>query len=282
MSRSWVQFPVPAVTVENRNIRLTLAYDGSRYLGWQRQGYAGRQGSAARPEGSEKTIQGKLEALLGRLTGGPVNLIGAARTDAGVHALGQVANFHTGSRLPLPELAAAVQRYLPEDIALLAAEEVGPRFHARYLARGKRYRYRVWNRPFPEVFHRRQALHVPQPLDLGAMERAAAHLIGEHDFTSFAARLSAGKSPVRRLEAVRVCARPGAEAGWIDLEFEGDGFLHHMARILAGTLLEAGAGRLDPQRVPRILAARRRSEAGPLAPAHGLYLVEVLYGTREG
>ena len=271
MSRSWVQFPVPAVIVENRNIRLTLAYDGTRYLGWQRQRPAGQKEA-------ERTIQGKLEGVLGRLTGGPVNLIGAARTDAGVHALGQVANFHTASRVPLAELSAALERFLPEDIAVLAAEEAGPRFHARYLARGKLYRYRIWNRTHPDVFQRKYALHVPEPLDLAAMERAAGHLPGEHDFSSFAAHLSAGKSPVRRLEAVRVRAPGGAAAGWIDLEFEGDGFLHHMARILAGTLLEAGAGRLDPERVPQILAARRRPEAGPLAPAHGLFLVEVRYG----
>ncbi len=258
-----------------RNIRLTLAYDGTRYLGWQRQRTAGQKDA-------ERTVQGKLEALLGRVTGEAVNVIGAARTDAGVHALGQVANFHTPARLPLGELAAALDRFLPEDIAVLSLEEAGPRFHARYLARRKRYRYRIVNRPRPDVFRRKYALHVPELLDPAAMERAAAHLLGEHDFTSFASRLSSGKSPVRRLDAVRIRRGGGDETGSLDLDFEGDGFLHNMARILAGTLVEVGAGRLDPDALPAILEARQRARAGPMAPAHGLFLVEVGYGKEAG
>ncbi len=256
-----------------RNIRLILEYDGTRYLGWQRQKPAGRRQPASRQPNAERTIQGKLEAVLSRMAGEPVNVIGAARTDAGVHALGQVANFHTASGMSLQEIEGYLRRYLPEDIVAHSLEEADPRFHARYLARRKRYRYCIVNRRVPDVFRRRYALHVPEPLDLAAMERAAALLLGERDFSGFASHLSAGKSPVRRLEAVRILGREGS----VEIEYVADGFLRGMARILTGTLLEVGAGRRDPGEMAAVLAARRRALAGPLAPAHGLFLVEAIY-----
>jgi tRNA pseudouridine38-40 synthase len=248
-----------------RNLKLVVQYDGSRYLGWQRQ----REEDAEHP----RTIQGKLEQVLSRMSGEPVELIGACRTDAGVHAEGQVANFLTGSSLSLQEMRAYLTRYLPEDIAVTAADQVDARFHARYRARRKRYVYRLWTAPYPQVFRRRYCLHHPEPLDLPAMARAAALLTGEHDFRSFTTAKSRSKSAVRTLHRLEV----GGQAPWLELGFEGDGFLHNMARILTGTLLEVGAGRLPAEAMSAILEARERSAAGPLAPPQGLCLLEVLY-----
>jgi tRNA pseudouridine38-40 synthase len=244
-----------------RNIRLLLQYDGTRYFGWQRQGE------------EQRTIQGRLEAVLSRMSGEALQIIGAGRTDAGAHALGQVANFHTASPLPVQGIRDYCNRHLPEDIVVLAAEEADPRFHARYRARAKRYHYRICNRLVRDVFSRRYAWHVPEPLDLGAMRRAAALLVGEHDFRSFTSLKSKHKSAVRRLTALEAESQEGEAT----LRFEADGFLYNMARILTGTLVEVGLGRLAPERVGEILAARDRSLAGPMAPPHGLFLVEVLY-----
>jgi len=248
-----------------RNLKLVIRYDGTRYLGWQRQ----READPRKP----RTIQGKLEELLSRLTGERVALIGASRTDAGVHAEGQVANFHTTSPLSHKELLARCARYLPEDIAVVSVEETDPRFHARYLARGKRYAYRICTTPYPEVFRRRYTLRDPEPLDLAVMRSAAGLLIGEHDFRSFTSLKSKKKLTVRTLHALHI----EVHAGGMELFFEGDGFLYNMIRIITGTLLEVGHGRFEPQEVGRILEAKDRSKAGPMAPALGLCLLEVLY-----
>jgi len=248
-----------------RNLKLLIQYDGSRYLGWQRQ----KEEDPERP----RTIQGKLEQVLSRMVGEKIELIGACRTDAGVHAEGQVANFLTPSSITLPELRAYCTRYLPEDIAVTAADQVDARFHARYRARRKRYVYRIWTAPYPNVFRRRYCLHLSEPLELAAMRTAAGLLTGEHDFRAFTALKSKTKSTVRTLFALEIQEREG----WVELEFEGDGFLHNMARILTGTLLEVGAGRLAAEAVPGILAGGERSAAGPLAPPQGLCLLKVLY-----
>jgi len=248
-----------------RNLKLVVQYDGSRYLGWQRQ----REEDPASP----RTIQGKLEQVLSRMTGKKVQLIGACRTDAGVHAEAQVANFLTSSALSLQEILAYLTRYLPEDIAVTAADQVDERFHARYRARRKRYVYRIWTAAYPHVFRRRYCLHLPETLDLEAMRRAAGLLVGQHDFRSFTTAKSKAKPAVRTLHALEV----HDQEGWVELHFEGDGFLHNMARILTGTLLEVGAGRLAPESVAGILEARERSAAGPLAPPQGLCLLEVTY-----
>jgi tRNA pseudouridine38-40 synthase len=248
-----------------RNLKLVVQYDGGRYLGWQRQ----KEEDPERP----RTIQGKLEQVLSRMTGQPTELIGACRTDAGVHAEGQVANFLTASTLSLQEIRAYLTRYLPEDIAVTAADQVDARFHARYRARRKRYVYRIWTAPYPHVFRRRYCLHLPEALDLQAMRQAAALLTGEHDFRSFTTLKSKSKSTVRTLHALEV----RDQDGWVELHFEGEGFLHNMARILSGTLLEVGAGRLPAEAMTGILEARERNAAGPLAPPQGLCLLEVLY-----
>lgn len=244
-----------------RNIRLSIAYEGTRYQGWQRQ------------EGKENTIQGRLESLLSRMCGEEVELKGSGRTDAGVHASGQVANFHTRCELTLTQMQAYINRYLPEDIAVTQVQEVPERFHSRLCARGKRYAYRVVNAPVPNVFWRRYAHWVQEPLDAEAMREAAAYLLGEHDFQSFTSAKKGRKSTVRRLDEITV-SRQGE---LITLAFQGNGFLYHMVRILTGTLLEVGLGERDPRSMPEILAARSREAAGALAPAKGLMLEAVFY-----
>ncbi len=244
-----------------RNLKIVVQYDGTRYLGWQRQ------------KSSERTVQGRLEQTLGRMTGDRVAVVGAARTDAGVHAQAQVANFLTESALTPEEILDGCRRHLPEDIAVHSVEEAPPRFHARYLARRKRYAYRICNLPVRDVFRRRYSLHVPELLDLAAMHEAARALIGRHDFRSFTSLKSEKKSSERTLNVLDL----RREGGWVELYFEGDSFLYHMIRIITGTLLEVGRGRVDPASVRAMLEARHRGAAGPLAPAAGLCLLEVLY-----
>lgn len=244
-----------------RNIRLLLQYEGTRYQGWQRQQSTGN------------TIQGKLEELLSRMCGELVEVQGSGRTDAGVHALGQVANFHTDSPMTTEEMLVYINRYLPEDIAVVEISEAHPRFHSRLNARGKRYEYRVVNSAVPHVFLRRYALEVPQRLDIRAMEQAAAVLCGEHDFKSFTSARKGKKSTVRRIDEIRI----SRDGDVLCFSFRGNGFLHHMVRILMGTLLEVGMGLRGPESMEKVLAARNREAAGPLAPAKGLTLVEVFF-----
>lgn len=244
-----------------RNIRLTLQYEGTRYQGWQRQ------------ESSENTIQGKLEKLLGQMCGEEIELSGSGRTDAGVHALGQVANFHTECGLSTEEMRDYINAYLPQDIAVTDISEVSLRFHSRLNARGKCYRYQVWNSKVPDVFLRRYALEYPDRLDLGKMQAAAQYFLGEHDFKSFTSAKKGKKSSVRRIDSIDI----RKEGDLITFVFLGNGFLYHMVRILTGTLLEVGSGRKKPEEIPGILAALNREKAGELVPAKGLCLMEVYY-----
>lgn len=244
-----------------RNIKLTLQYEGTRYRGWQRLGDSGA------------TIQGKLETLLARLTGEEVQLIGSGRTDAGVHAQAQVANFHTASSLDIPAFIAGFREYLPDDIQVTAVEEVPDRFHARYNAKMKTYRYRLDRGAVPDVFTRRVALHLPGELKLDAMREAGRLLIGENDFRSFTNSRYKNKSTVRELHEADVIE----DGRFLDLLFSGAGFLHNMIRILAGTLVAVGRGELDAASIPGILEARDRQASGPMLPAHGLTLLRVEY-----
>lgn len=243
------------------NYKLTIQYDGSRYDGWQRQG------------NTEQTIQGKLEGVLSRLAGRPVEVHGAGRTDGGVHALGQVASVQLPGEQSPAELLAACNRYLPEDIAVTAVEQVPERFHARLSAVGKVYRYRLRLGEVPDVFARKYQYRVAGPLDVTAMERAAALLIGTHDYRSFCANRRFKKSTVRTVHAIELL-REGEE---LSLTFRGTGFLHHMVRILVGTLLEVGQGQRAAETMGDILAARDRQAAGKTAPAQGLCLMQVNY-----
>lgn len=243
------------------NYRLILQYDGSRYDGWQRQG------------NTEKTVQGKVEEVLSRLLEEPVEIDGAGRTDAGVHALGQTANFHTERKLDPEELKAALNQFLPEDIGVLRAEEVPERFHSRLNARGKTYRYRVATGEEKNVFERKQIYPLDQPLDVDAMRRGAALMIGEKDFRGFSSMKKTKKSTVRRLESIEI----RKVSGEVRLEFTGNGFLYNMVRILTGTLLEIGMGKREPESVETIFREKDRNLAGFTAPARGLTLVEVFY-----
>ena len=244
-----------------RNIKLVLQYDGTRYSGWQSQ------------EHEENTIQGKLTAVLTRMTGDDIRIAGSGRTDAGVHARGQVANFKTVSDLSCREILEGLNRYLPEDIAVLSAEEADMRFHSRLNALRKTYVYRIWNSPVPNVFERKYQYAVPQSLDKDAMEQTARLLCGTHDFKAFCSVRKGKKSTVRTLESIEL-RQKGAE---LSLAFTGDGFLYHMVRILAGTLIEAGLHRRTPQEIPEILASLDRERAGFTAPAQGLCLMSVEY-----
>jgi len=243
-----------------RNLRLDICYDGSRYRGWQRL------------PGKDDTIQGKLETALSRILAEPIEVSGSGRTDAGVHAKHQVANFHCSSTLPAQEILAQLRRYLPEDIGIYSCREVSGRFHARLNAKEKTYRYRIWNSDAPCVFERRFAAVMPEALDIAAMEAAAQLLLGEHDFSAFCGNARMKKSTVRYIRSI-VIARQGQEL-WLD--FTGNGFLHHMVRILVGTLVEVGRGERSPGSVARLFGGKR-SEAGFLAPANGLCLMEVTY-----
>lgn len=243
-----------------RNIRLDLCYDGTRYRGWQRQ------------PGVDNTIQGKLETALSRILQQPIEIYGSGRTDAGVHALHQVASFHCESDLPARELLAQLRHYLPEDIGVLDCKDAGPRFHARYNAVRKTYRYRIWNSPEPCVFQRRYVTVVEEELDVPAMQAAAGYLLGTHDFSSFCNHKSGNKSGNRQIYALDI-TRTG---NYLDITVTGNGFLRNMVRILAGTLLEVGQGKRNPDSIPELFEGVR-AEAGFLAPAQGLSLMEVSY-----
>ena len=244
-----------------RNFKLSLCYDGGRYKGWQKQG------------NTDNTIQDRLETLLSRLLNQPVELAGSGRTDAGVHARCQVCSFRAETSLSCEELLSSLRQYLPEDIGALALEEAEPRFHARLSCREKSYVYRIWNSAEPQVFARNYCWILPEALDIGAMEEAAALLCGEHDFSAFCANKHMKKSAVRNLHSVAI-TRDGPE---LRLTFTGDGFLYHMVRILTGTLVEVGLHQRAAGEMPAILASRDRSRAGFTAPAKGLILWEVRY-----
>lgn len=243
-----------------RNIKLTVAYDGRAYHGFQRQANA-------------ITVQQVLEERLSLIMGHPVTITGAARTDAGVHARGQVVNFHTTGRIPTANIPRAANSLLPDDIAVWAAEEVPRQFHARYDARGKVYEYRVFQGSHKDPFRRRLVWHVPEPLDTAAMTAALALLVGRHDFSAFRAAGGAPVQPVRTLYEA-ACQRQGE---LLIFRFAGDGFLYHMVRNIVGTVIEVGRGRLTEEDFRCIFMSRDRTRAGATAPADGLYLMQVWY-----
>ena len=244
-----------------RNFKMLLQYEGGRYQGWQRQ------------ETTNNTIQGKLEAILYKLCGQHVEIQGSGRTDAGVHAKGQVANLKLDTELTAEELAAYLNRYLPEDIGVLDMEEVSPRFHARLNAKGKTYCYQVINSEVPHIFDRRYAYVWKDALNVEAMRRGAEYLLGTHDFAAFTSAKKSKKSTVRTIEQIRI----EQDGDMLRLWYSGDGFLFHMVRILTGTLLEIGSGQKQPEDMADILASGIRERAGFLAPAQGLTLMEVRY-----
>jgi len=262
-----------------RNIRLTLAYDGSRYVGWQIQ-----------PNG--RSVQEVVERALGKLTGERIHVVAAGRTDSGVHALGQVANFQTGARIPCENIRSGLQNFLPDDVVVREAMEVDASFHATYSAKAKRYRYVILNRRVPDPFVRRYAWHVRTPLDVSAMHRAAQVLVGRHDFRSFESQYPNKASSVRTVTEVTVdrfdgwpvwtqsrslsqAPEPTGDFIWLDIV--ADGFLYNMVRAIVGTLIPVGRGKWTAEDVLRILESQDRAQAGDTAPPHGLYLVNVEY-----
>lgn len=265
-----------------RTIRLTVAYDGTAYAGWQVQAAA-------------KTVQGVIEGAVEKVTGQPARVTASGRTDAGVHALGQVVAFQTGSRLSADVLRRALNAELPEDVAVLDAADVSEGFHPTRDAVRKRYRYVIHDGPVRNVFQRRYAWHYGRPLDTETMHRAAQSLRGTHDFSSFAASGSERLSNVRtifdifvargqgdcpNLRSAKTPLSPCYEASSehvITTEVEADGFLYNMVRAIVGTLVEIGRGAKHESWVAEILAAKDRKVAGPNAPPHGLFLVRVEY-----
>ncbi len=243
---------------------MTVAYDGTDFHGFQAQPHL-------------RTVQGELEQAIRKLTGEPVQVIGSGRTDAGVHAWGQTVNFLTSSRIPVEKWPLAMNANLPPDVVVRDAQEVPESFHSRYDASGKVYRYQIDRGAVPDVFCRRYAWHVPYKLDLERMRQAAGHLTGEHDFTSFCNAAAPIEDKVRRVDQVAV----EEQGNLLRITVQGSGFLWNMVRIMAGTLVDVGRGRIDPQQIPDILQARDRKRAGVTAPAHGLALLEVHYPTHK-
>ena len=247
-----------------RRIHLIVEYDGTNYAGWQRQSNA-------------MTVQEKLERAVLRLTGEEVCVSGASRTYAGVHALGQSAHFDTQSRIPADKFSFALNTMLPPDIRVVRSEEVSMAFHARFSGRGKRYRYLIHAAPHAGALNRLTHAHVIYPLDVEKMRAEAQSLVGTHDFAAFAASGSVVKDTVRTIWRADV-ERQGAE---ICLIVEGNGFLYNMVRIIAGTLIGVGSGKLAPGAIKRAIESGSRLDLGITAPAHGLTLMEVFYEPHE-
>jgi tRNA pseudouridine38-40 synthase len=243
-----------------RNIRLTLEYDGSGYAGWQVQDNA-------------LTVQAVVEAALERLLKHPQRVTAAGRTDAGVHALGQVVNFHTAAGVPLKGFVHGLNALLPRDVTVRAASRVSDAFDSRRSATDKTYRYFLHCAPTPSAFARRTSWHLARPLDLGAMRTAAAHLVGTHDFSAFRSSGCDAPHAVRQIHEMTLLER----GEYVELSVRGNAFLRNMVRIIVGTLVEVGSARRQPDSIPGLLEEGDRARAGITAPPQGLFLVEVSY-----
>ena len=259
--------------MDQRTLKLTVEYDGTNYVGWQRQA-----------EGV--SIQGLLEEALAPFEGGPLTVHGAGRTDAGVHALGQVASVRTRTEHSVSTLQRALNSVLPVDVRIVAIADADRDFHARFAAVSKTYEYRIANTPFVSAFEHRYVWHVPGALDVEAMERGAQALVGRHDFAAFQSTGGDVHTTERTILAIAVGSdggqtgvRPGSDRGQtpVVIRVTGDGFLRHMVRTIAGTLVDVGLGRWPASHVAEILRGRDRSRAGRAAPAAGLFLVRVDY-----
>lgn len=244
-----------------QNFKMTVAYEGTRYSGWQKQG------------NTANTIQGKLEHALSAMFGCPIEVQGSGRTDAGVHAAGQVASFRADTKAAPEDICRYLRRYLPQDIGVLSVERADERFHARLSAKRKTYRYRIWNSETPNVFERRFLYVCPEPLDAEAMRACIPYFLGEHDFRAFCSNPDLKKSSVRTVEAMTL-EQLGPE---LRLAVTGNGFLYNMVRLMTGTLLRVGRSELPPEAVTDILASGERWQAGPMAPACGLCMMGVEY-----
>lgn len=243
------------------NYKIVIQYDGGRYKGWQRQG------------NGDSSIQGKIENVLSEMTGNKVEIIGCSRTDAGVHAISQVANFKISEQYSAKEVKDYLNKYLPHDISVIACSIEVDRFHARYNAKDKTYLYKIWNKEYTQPFMRKYSMHVEKKLNVAAMKQASSHFIGKHDFTAYSNAKSKKKSMVREIYSIHL----EEEAGFLHIRVTGDGFLYNMVRKIVGTLIEVGAGRIKPDHIPGIIESKKRDQTGPMAEACGLYLEKVKF-----
>ena len=243
-----------------RNIKITLDYDGSKYKGWQKQNQKGSNVS---------TVQDKLEKVITKMTNEEIQLIGCGRTDSGVHAKNYVANFKTNSLMTLEQIIEYINEYLPEDIRVKEIREASERFNVK----SKSYEYTIDNNKFKDVFLRKYAWHVEEKLDLEAMEEGAKYLLGTHDFKSFTSLKSKNKSTLRTINSIEFHENNNI----LRIKINGNGFLLNMVRIIVGTLVDVGLGKIEPQYMDDILKAKERAKASEKAPAHGLCLIELNY-----
>ncbi len=244
-----------------RNIKLLIEYDGKDFNGWQKQP-------------NKLNIQGEIEKAIERITGEEVNLMASGRTDAGVHAIGQVANFKTNSNIPIEKFPIALNTNLKKSIIIKSAEEVEERFHSRLNCKKKTYRYIINNSKYGTAIYRNLETHIPIKLDIEKMQKAVKYFEGEHDFKAFKASGTSSKSSVRKIYKAEVIDA-GNERIYIELT--GNGFLYNMVRIIAGTLVEVGLNKIEPQEVENIILSKKRENAGKTLPPQGLYLVNVVY-----
>lgn len=244
-----------------RNVKIEISYDGTRYKGFQKLA------------DNDMTIQGKLEAVISKMTGENIELIASGRTDMGVHAIRQVANFKTNTKEGVDKIQKYLNMYLPEDIVVMSAEEVEERFHSRYNVKSKTYVYKIDNNEYPSPFNRKYRTHIPKKLDIKKMKDASKFLLGEHDFSSFVSSKSKKKSNVRTIYSIEINSKDGN----IDIYVKGNGFLHNMVRIIVGTLVDVGLGKIDPEQMKNLLLAKKRTLASDTAPAKGLALLDVKY-----
>lgn len=244
-----------------RNIKIKVEYDGARYLGWQRL------------KDSDKTIQGKIESVLSLMAGEDIEIIGSGRTDGGVHAYGQIANFKINSDHTLEEIQEYLNHYLPNDILIKDISQVDDRFHSRYNVTSKTYLYKICIGKYQSPFIRKYSWHISENIDIAAMKDASKLLLGTHDFIGFSSLKRYKKSTIRTLEKIDFSFQDDL----LLIEIKGDGFLHNMVRIIIGTLVEISLGKLPKDLILEVLENKVRADAGITAPPHGLFLKEVLY-----
>ncbi len=243
------------------NYKLLIQYDGGKYSGWQRLG------------NDDRTIQGKIEKVLSEMLGRKIEIIGCSRTDADVHAIGQVANFKVNEKLNTNEMKNYLNKYLPQDIAVTKVISMSEDFHARYNAKAKTYLYKIWNEEYSNPFMRKYSMHVPKPLNIEKMKEAANNFIGEHDFTTFTNAKSKKKSMIRKVYSIDFIV----EGSFINIRICGNGFLHNMVRKIVGTLIEVGHEKIKSEDIAIILKSKERNQSGILADGCGLYLEKIDY-----
>ena len=243
-----------------RNIKLIIEYNGRNFNGWQKQP-------------NKLNIQGELEKVIGEITGEEIDLIASGRTDAGVHSFGQTANFKTNSKLDIEKFPIAINSKIKKSIVVKSAEEVEERFHSRYSVKSKKYRYVINNSKYGTAIYRELEFMIPQKLNVEDMKKAAKYFEGEHDFKGFKASGTSSKSSVRTIYKAEVIE----DGERINIELTGNGFLYNMVRIISGTLVDVGLGKIDPDKISEIIESKDRKNAGKTLPPHGLYLVEVNY-----